>query len=60
MHCLLKVLMLLLLLFPPCVIGCSSQVSERDAEKIEAENEAADLAEFGADADGEEEGKDAE
>ena len=46
MHSLLKVLMLLLLVVLPCAIGCSSQRSESDAERIEAEEEGADPGEF--------------
>jgi hypothetical protein len=32
--------MLLLLVFSPCLIGCSSQMSEEEAERLEAEQEA--------------------
>ena len=46
MHFLLKVLMLLLLLFSPCVVGCSSQMSEEAAERIEAQDEGDDPGEF--------------
>ena len=46
MHFLLKRLMLLLLVFSPCVIGCSSRVSEEEAERIEAQEEGADPGEF--------------
>jgi len=46
MHSLLRVLMLLLLVFSPCAIGCSSQVSEEEAERIEAQEEGADPGEF--------------
>ena len=42
MHFLLKVLMLLLLVFSPCAIGCSSRTSEEEAERIEAQEDAAD------------------
>lgn len=38
MHYLLKMLILLLLLFSPCVVGCSSKTSESDSERIEAED----------------------
>ena len=37
MHFLFRVLMLLFLVFSPCVFGCSSQVSPEDAERLEAE-----------------------
>jgi len=36
MHSLLRLLVLLVLLFLPCFVGCSSQRSESDAERIEA------------------------
>lgn len=42
MRSLFSVLLLLLVVFPPCLTGCSSQRSEKDSERIEAENEGAD------------------
>jgi len=57
MHSLLRVLVLLLLLFSPCVFGCSSRMSEEKAERIEAQEEGADPGEF---EDVEEEGEDDE
>jgi len=39
MHCLLRVLMLVFLLLSPCVLGCSSQMSVEDAERLEAESD---------------------
>ena len=46
MHFSLRVLMLLLLLFSPCAIGCSSQMSEEEAERIEAADDAVDPGEL--------------
>lgn len=49
-------LVLLVLVFWPCIIGCSSQVSEEEAERIEALEEGDDSGE----AADEESGEDAE
>ena len=46
MHYLFRVLMLLLLAFLPCLVGCSSQVSEEAAERIEAQEEGPDSGEL--------------
>ena len=56
MHSLLRVLILLLLVFSPCVVGCSSRASEEDAERIEAEEDAVDPGEQdeGAEEEGDE------
>ena len=56
MHSLLRVLMLLFLVFSPCVVGCSSQMSEEAAERIEAQEEGDDPGEMedGAEEEGQE------
>ena len=38
MHCLLRVLMLLFLVFSPCLVGCSSQMSPEAAERLEGDS----------------------
>jgi len=38
-------LIFLVLVFSPCIIGCSSQVSEEEAERIEAQEEGVDSGE---------------
>jgi len=46
MYSSLRVLMLLLLVFSPCAIGCSSRMSEEDAAGIEAQEEGVDPGEL--------------
>lgn len=55
MRSLWKLLVLCLLAFSPCVSGCSSQISEEEAERREAEDEDAGSEEDDEDEEDEEE-----
>jgi len=46
-------LIFLLLVFSPCIVGCSSQVSIEEAERIEAEDAEVDSGEEADDESGE-------